>query len=196
MAWNDRLMTLFREAAERYLINPHTGAERFFLPDEAEFLLSIGLRTEDLYHLVVDYATLGEPSPSSALLIVAQRRTFFLTTQRGISGNTTEVKAAALPAETEEFQEIAYLPRIIRKAETMLFGTLDKNLMFPDAKDREFLRTHGGIHPADFLQLVSSAHGDRQKIVSAVLNAMRDKVATTAPAPAATPVAANELPLS
>lgn len=172
MAWNDRLMTLFREATERYLVNPHTGADRFFLPDEAEFLPTIGLRPEDLYHLIADYATLGEPSPSAALLIIAQRRSFFLTTQRGISGTATEVKAAALPAETEEFQEIPYLPRIIRKAEAMLFGTLDKSLMFPDAKDRDFLHTHGDIHPADFLQLVSSARGDRQKIVTAVLNAI------------------------
>lgn len=184
MEWNDRYMTLFREAAERFLTNPHVSTERFFLPDEAEFLSSIGMRTEEMHHHIADYCTLGEPSPSTALLVAAQRRSFFLTTQRGISGNAAEVKAATLPAETEEFQEIPYLPRLIRKAEATLFGTLDKSLSYPDAKDRDFLRTHGGIHPADFLALVSAARGDRQKIVSAVLAAMNSKpAAPSAPVP-------------
>lgn len=185
MEWNDRLMTLFREATERRLINPHTAAERFFLPDETEFLASIGLRPEEVYLAIADYSTLGAPSPTTMLLVAAQRRSFFLTTQRGISGTATEVKAASLPAETEEFQEIPYLPRIIRKAEAMLFGTLDKTLFFPDVQDREFLKTHGDMPPADFLQLVVSARGDRQKIVTAVLNAMR---AAAEAAPAHTPV--------
>lgn len=184
MEWNDRYMTLFREAAERYLTNPHASTERFFLPDETEFLSSIGMRAEEMHHHIADYCTLGEPSLSTALLVAAQRRSFFLTTQRGISGNAAEVKASSLPAETEEFQEIPYLPRLIRKAEATLFGTLDKALHFPDTKDRDFLRTHGGIHPADFLALVSAARGDRQKIVSAVLAAMAAKPATpAAPAP-------------
>ena len=195
MEWNDRFMTLFREATERYLINPHTAAERFFLPDEAEFLASIGSRPEELYRVIVDYATLGAPSPTTALLVAAQRRSFFLTTQRGISGTATEVKAATLPAETEEFQEIPYLPRIIRKAEAMLFGTLDKTLLFPDAQDREFLKTHGDMHPADFLQLVVTARGDRQKIVTAVLNAMRAAAEPAANTPAPAPAAQGELNL-
>lgn len=184
MEWNDRYMTLFREAAERLLTNPHATADRLFLPDETEFLSTVGMRAEEMHHHVADYCTLGEPSPSTALLVAAQRRSFFLTTQRGISGNAAEVKASSLPAETEEFQEIPYLPRLIRKAEATLFGTLDKALHFPDTKDRDFLRTHGGIHPADFLALVSAARGDRQKIVSAVLAAMAAKPATpAAPAP-------------
>lgn len=186
MEWNDRYMTLFREAAERFLTNPHASTERFFLPDETEFLGSIGMKAEEMHHHIADYCTLGEPSPSTALLVAAQRRSFFLTTQRGISGNAAEVKAASLPAETEEFQEIPYLPRLIRKAEATLFGTLDKALHFPDAKDRDFLHTHGSIHPADFLALVSAARGDRQKIVSAVLAAMAAKPAAPAP-PAPTP---------
>lgn len=186
MEWNDRFMTLFREAAERYLVNPHAGTERLLLPDEIEFIGSVGLRAEDMHHYIADYCTLGAPSPTTVLLVAAQRRSFFLTQQRGISGNAAELKADALPAETEEFQEIPYLPRIIRKAEATLFGTLDKTLLYPDAKDREFLQTHGALHPADFLALVSSARGDRQKIVSAVLAAMNaHPAAPSAPVPAA-----------
>ena len=128
-----------------------------------------------LHGFIQDYAVLGEPSPSSALLIAATRRSFFLTAQRGISGNAAPVKAANLPPETDEFQEIAYLPRIIRKAEAKLFGTLDATVMYPDAKDRQFLREHGDIHPNDFLQLVWSTRSDRQKIITAVLNAIQQQ---------------------
>lgn len=194
MEWNDRFMTLFREAAERYLVNPHAGTEHLLLPDEIEFLGTIGLRAEDMHHFIADYCTQGAPSPTTALLVAAQRRSFFLTTLRGISGNAAEVKAASLPPETEEFQEIPYLPRLARKAEAVLFGTLDKTLMYPDAKDREFLQSHGAIPAADFLALVSASRGDRQKIVSAVLTAMSHSPSPAAPA-APTPQQ-GELPLS
>lgn len=192
MEWNDRYMSLFREATERYLINPHTPAERFYLPDEVEFLGSIGSSTAEFHRFITDYATLGNPSPSTALLVAAQRRSFFLTTQRGISGNAAAVKASSLPPETEELQGIPYLALIIRKAEAKLFGTLEKSLMFPDEKDRKFLSEHGAIHPADFLALVGAARGDRQRIVSTVLHAMRAAEAPAAPEPR--PTAMPNLP--
>ena len=94
---------------------------------------------------------------------------------RGISGNAKPITAKDLPAETDEFQEIAYLPRIIRKAEAKLYGILAPEIMYGDEKDREFLRSHGNFHLADFLQLAAAARSDRQKLVSAVLNAMRSQ---------------------
>lgn len=184
MDWNDRFTELFKEAVERHQLNPRLGAERFFLPEECDFLESIGYRPEEMFGFVTDYATLGEPSPSLALLIASTRRSFFLTTQRGISGNAVPVRDADLPKEHEEFQEIPYLPRIIRKAEAKLFGTLDTGLMYPCAKDRQFLREHGNIHPDDFLHLVWHARGDRQKLVSAVLHAIQvEQEAATKAAP-------------
>ena len=178
-------MLLFRESVERYLLNSRTPVDRFFLPEECDFLAEIGHKPAELHGFIQDYAMLGEPSPSTALLIAATRRAFFLTTQRGISGNSAPV--SQLPPETDEFQEIAYLPRIIRKAETKLFGSLDPSIMYPDAKDRRFLKEHGDIHPNDFLNLICTTRGDRQQIISAVLNAMRQQeskeAATAAPAP-------------
>ncbi len=173
MEWNDRFMTLFREAVERYLLNPQATAERFYLPEEQDFLKSIGYQPAEMHGYVREFAEKGAPSPSTALLIAAVRRNYFLNAMRGISGNAKPIKAADLPAETEEFQEIAYLPRIIRKAEAKLYGILAPEIMYGDEKDREFLRTHGGFHLADFLQLAAMARSDRQKLVSAVLNAMR-----------------------
>ncbi len=200
MEWNDRFMTLFKDAVERYHLHPQTQVERFFLPDELEFLTSIGSGAAEMHSYVQEYATQGEPSPSTALLIAAARRSFFMTQQRGISGNAQPVRAKDLPSENEEFQEIAYLPRIISKASAKLYGTLDPAVMYYCAKDRRFLREHGNIPPADFLYLTWSARGDKQKIVMHVLNALRDKPAHTdehapaKPTPAAAPTQ-QELPL-
>ena len=49
--------------------------------------------------------------------------------------------------------------------------------MYYDEQDRIFLREHGNIHPADFLYLAWTAHGDKQKMVKAVLTAMQNKTA-------------------
>lgn len=185
MEWNDRFMQLYREATERYHLNTRTPVDRFFLPEECDFLAGIGQQPGELHGFIQDYAVLGEPSPSSALLIAATRRAFFLTAQRGISGNAAPVKAENLPPETDEFQEIAYLPRIIRKAEAKLFGTLEPRLMYPDAKDRQFLREHGDIHPNDFLQLVWNTRSDRQKIITAVLNAIQQQESRNTQEPSA-----------
>ena len=171
-------MALFREAVERYLVNSQTPAERFYLPEEQNFLKSIGYQPAEMHGYVREYAEKGAPSPSTTLLIAAVRRNYFLNAMRGISGNAKPITAADLPAETDEFQEIAYLPRIIRKAEAKLYGTLAPDIMYGDEKDREFLRTHGDFHLADFLQLAAVARSDRQRLVSAVLNAMRSQHAS------------------
>ena len=175
MEWNDRFMKLFKEAVERYLLNPQTPVERFYLPEEQDFLQTFGYQPAEMHGYVKEYAEKGAPSPSTALLIAAVRRGYFLISMRGKSGTIETITAADLPAETDDFQEIAYRPRIIRKAEAKLFGSLDPNVMYGDEKDREFLRTHGGFHLADFLQLTAAARSDRQRLVSAVLNAMRNQ---------------------
>lgn len=173
MEWNDAFMTLLRDAVSRYHERPQTPVSSFFLPTEAELLGEIGYTPEEMYAYVLDYATHGAPSPSTILLIAAARRTFFLTAQRGISGNARPVRAADLPSEDDDYQGIPYLPRIIRKAEAKLHGTLESGLMYYDADDRRFLHEHGDIHPADFLYLAWQSAGDKQKMVKAVLKAMK-----------------------
>lgn len=173
MDWNDRFLNIFRACVERYHMNSMVSVERFFLPDELIFLSEIGHQPAEMHAYIQEFATKGAPSPSTILLIAAARRSFFLTNQRGISGNATPIKESDLPPENEELQEIPYLSRIIRKAEAKLFGTLDARVVYGDAKDAVFLQEHGNIHPADFLYLAWNARGDKQKIVTAVLNAMK-----------------------
>lgn len=170
MEWDNTFMALLRDSVARFHEQPNTPASAFFLPAECEFLAEIGYKPAEMYAYVRDYATLGDPSPSTILLIAATRRCFFVTSQRGIFGNAQPITEADLPSEEEDFQEIKYLPRIMRKAEAKLHGTLGDDLMFYCAKDREFLRTHGDIHPADFLHLTWAAHGDRQRIITTVIN--------------------------
>lgn len=177
MEWNDGFMSLLRDAVARYHERPQTSPVNFFLPAEVQLLADIGYTPAEMHSYVQDYAVHGDPSPSTILLIAAARRTFFRTAQRGISGNAKPVRAVDLPPADDDFQGIPYLPRIIRKAEAKLHGTLDAGLMYYDEQDRIFLREHGNIHPADFLYLAWTAHGDKQKMVKAVLTAMQNKTA-------------------
>ena len=172
MEWDNRFMTLIKDAVVRFHEQPTLAPAAFFLPNECDFLAEIGYKPAEMHAYIRDYATLGTPSPSTILLIAATRRCFFITSQRGIFGNAKPITEEDLPAEDEEFQEIKYLPRIMRKAEAKLHGTLGDDLMFYCEKDREFLRTHGDIHPADFLHLTWASHGDRQRMITAVINAI------------------------
>lgn len=164
---------MFTDAVYRYHEEPRPPVERFFLPEELELLSSIGYTAHEMYDYVEDYATKGDPSPSTILLIAAARRAFFTTVQRGIVGSTL-LREIDLPRDNEEFQDIAYLPRIIRKAEAKLYGTLPHSVMYYCQKDRAFLRSHGGIHPADFLYAVWGAHGNKQVVISYVLRMMKE----------------------
>ncbi len=171
MEWNDKFMSMFTEMVARFHTQKPAVGEQFVLPHEQELLSSIGCTPQEMYDYVEDYAQLGDPSPGTILLIAAARRSFFLTVQRGMGG-AAQLRETDLPRPEETLQDISYLPRIIRKAEAKLYGTLPSGTMFYCANDRAFLREHGDIHPADFLYVVWGAHGDRQKVISYVLRMM------------------------
>lgn len=172
MEWNDRFMSMFTEMVARYHEQEVVQGERFVLQHERELLESIGYTSQEMFDYVREYARLGDPGPSTILLIAAVRRSFFLTVQRGIVGSE-RLNESDFPREEERMQDIAYLPRMIRKAEAKLYGTLPSGMMYYCAKDRAFLREHGDIHPADFLYVVWGTHGDRQKVISYVLRMMK-----------------------
>ena len=164
---------MFTEAVYRFHEQVQPSADHFFLPDEQDLLSRIGYSAHEMFDYVKDYAQTGEPSPSTVLLIAAARRAFFVTVQRGMAGSAL-LTERDIPRETEEFQDIAYLPRIIRKAEAKLYGTLPHSVMYGCVRDRAFLRAHGAIHPADFLYAVWNAKGDKQKVVTYVLRVMKE----------------------
>ena len=159
MEWNEQFMQIFSDAVYRFHEQTETDPERFFTQPEKVVLHGIGYNAHEMYGYVQSYATCGEPAPSTALLIASVRRAYFVTSQRRMTGS------------------LAYLPRIIRKAEAKLFGTLPLTQMYASEDDREFLRTHGEIPPADFLNAVWWAHGDRQKVIAYVLRVMQEREA-------------------
>lgn len=169
---------MFTDSVYRFHEQVQVTPDHFFLPEEKALLDEIGYTQHEMFDYVKEYATTGEPTPSTVLLIAAARRAYFVTVQRSMAGSAL-LKEADIPRETEESQDIAYLPRIIRKAEGKLYGILPRSVMYYCPKDRAFLREHGNIHPADFLYVVWSARGDKQKVVSYVLRVMKESAAAS-----------------
>lgn len=166
MTWNDHFLKLFRRCNEAYR-GGNTDYESYYTEDDLSFLQSIGYKPRELFDFVEDLADAGEPTESTALLIAAVRRDYLNVMQQGVLSEH-EITAGALPEKAQEFDGIAYLPRIVSKAEHKLRGELDPNIMFSCGGDRNFLRNHGEIHPADFLRNVWAADGDIQQIADFV----------------------------
>lgn len=166
MTWNEQFLSLFERCLAAY-----QGGDKDFMgyygKDDLAFLTSIGYKPRELFDFVEDFGDAGEPTASTALLVAAVRRDYFLVVQEG-STSTHEITAKDLPTFGDELQGMAYLPRIITKARHKLKGELDPDLMYGCGGDRNFLKNHGNVHPADFLRHVWSADGDDAKIAAYV----------------------------
>lgn len=162
MTWNDTFFDLFARSETEFR-RGNTDFESYYTPEDRSFLASIGYKTREWFDFVEDYCGEGDPSPSTALLIAAARRDYLHT-----HPETAELKALLhrdnIPTFGDELLGMPYLPRIIAKARAKLRGELDPDLMFGCGGDRRFLRTHGDIHPADFLRRVWAAKEDDLQI--------------------------------
>lgn len=166
MTWNDHFLKLFRRCIEAYR-GGNTDFESYYTEDDIKFLQSIGYKPRELFDFVEDLADAGEPTESTALLVASVRRDYFNVMQQGVLSEH-EITAPELPPKNQEIDGISYLPRIISKAEHKLRGELDPNIMFGCGGDRNFLRNHGEIPPADFLRHVWAANGDSQSVADFV----------------------------
>ena len=168
MHWNDTFLALFDRCVTLYRGgNKNFGT--YYTPDDLLFLSSIGCRTREFFDFVEDFCEDNTPSPSTALLVAAVRRDYFLTVQHGIPTGEAYLTRDTVPSFGEELAGIHYLPRILAKARAKLRGTLDPDLMFGCGGDRNFLRKHGGIHPADFLRQVWAADDDDRRVADWIL---------------------------
>lgn len=158
MTWNDQFLALFRRCVELYR-GGNSDFHSYYGPEDLEFLKSIGHKPRELFDFVEDLVDGDVPTESTALLVASVRRDYFLVIQGG-KASDAEVTSDDVPARTDEYEGIAYLPRIVAKAEAKLRGELHPDLMFSCGGDRRFLREHGDIHPADFLRHVWAADGD------------------------------------
>lgn len=163
MTWNDQFLTLFRRCVEQYR-GGNGDFHSYYEPADLDFLSSIGYKPRELFDFVEDLVDGGAPSESTALLIAAVRRDYFLTVQNG-EHSDVEISADDVPARDETLDGLAYFPRILAKARAKLRGELHPNLMFSCGGDRGFLRDNGDIHPADFLRHVWASDGDDAHMV-------------------------------
>jgi hypothetical protein len=139
----------------------------FYDQNDRDFLASIGYQEREFYDFVEDLNNEQAPAASTALLVAAVRRDYFLTVQKGQRSEKI-LKRDDLPTFGDTLEGIAYLPRIIAKARAKLRGELDPDLMYGCGGDRHFLQTHGNKHLADFLRHTWAAGDDVSKIVAYV----------------------------
>lgn len=164
--WDQTFMQLY-ERCQALHASGDKNFNGYYSAEDRAFLDAIGCKYREFYDFVEDFNDYHEPAPSSALLIAAVRRDYFLTIQKGVvSGHLTGVED--LPTFGDMLEGIDYLPRILAKARAKLRGELDPDIMFGCGGDRNFLRKHGDIHPADFLRHVWAAGDEDHKIASLV----------------------------
>jgi len=164
MTWNDTFLALF----DRCVAACQSGDldfENYYRPDDLAFLASIGCQSREFFDFVEDFCGEGEPSISTALLVAAVRRDYFLVMQQGIPSDKV-LSRDDVPTFGEELDGMTYLPRLLAKGRAKLRGELDPDLMFGCGGDRNFLKNHGDIHPADFLRQLWAAGDDDRKIAA------------------------------
>lgn len=166
MTWNDQFLNLFRSSVEQYR-GGNNDFHTYYTPDDIDFLKSIGYKPRELFDFVEDLVDEAVPSESTALLVAAVRRDYFLTAQKG-KLSEKEITSADLPTFGDTLADLAYLPRIITKARAKLRGELDPDLMYGCGGDRNFLKNNGNIHPADFLRHVWASDDDDKHIIEYV----------------------------
>lgn len=163
MTWNDQFLQLFRKCIKLYQ-GGNNDFHSHYEPEDLTFLTSIGYKPRELFDFVEDLVDGGAPSESTALLVAAVRRDYFLTVQKGVHSNI-EVTSNDVPPRNETLDNVPYFARILAKARAKLRGELHPNLMFGCGGDRAFFTQHGNINPADFLRHVWASDDDDTYIV-------------------------------
>ena len=164
MTWNDTFLTLFDRCLAAYQSGDR-DFEKYYTCEDSTFLASIGCKPREFFDFVEDLGDAGVPSISTALLVAAVRRDYFHTVQKGIP-SATLLTGNDVPTFGEELEGMTYLPRLLAKGRAKLRGELDPDLMFGCGGDRNFLKNHGDIHPADFLRHLWASGTDDQKITT------------------------------
>jgi hypothetical protein len=160
-AWTKGLRAVYDKALSLYR-DGNRADSSYFADDEKRFLASIGLRPINVYDYVEDFVSAGEPDWETFLLIASARRDYFLFEQKG-SPNLEEITDDQLAPMSATLDGIAWLPRIIQKAQAFLQGSLCHDIMYCCGGDRRFLKENC-LHPADFLRAVWTTTDD-QKIL-------------------------------
>ncbi len=167
MIWNDTFLALFDRSTQKFQ-SGNPDWETYYTPEDLAFLASIGYQPREFFDFVEDFCGEGTPSISTALLIAAVRRDYFMTVQKGISSDNV-ISRDEVPTFGEELKDMPYLPRLLAKGRAKLRGELDPDLMFGCGGDRNFLKKYGDLHPADFLRHLWASDDNDEKVVDWIL---------------------------
>jgi hypothetical protein len=132
--------------------------------DDLEILRRHGISAQFLYDCVDDLARYGEPDAKTFLALAEIRSAYFHDVLHSAPPPPV-VNECELPPKSEPFDGIAWLPRIIRKAQCFLNGCLCPEIMYGCAGDRAFLAEHGKSLPA-FLEQVRDTNGDPARLAA------------------------------
>ena len=129
-----------------------------------DFLKSIGVSAQFLFDCVDDLSRYGEPDLKTFIALCDIRAGYFHDVMKGAPAPRT-VNECELPPKTDEFDGIAWLPRIIRKAQCFLSGCLCPEIMYGCGGDRAFLAKYKVSLP-DFLAEVRDTDGDPNRMAA------------------------------
>lgn len=167
MTWNETFLALFDRCSAEFQ-SGNVDYTTYYHADDLGFLASIGCQTREFFDFIEDFHGEEEPAISTALLVAAVRRDYFLTMQKGIPSDNI-LTGDDVPNFGEELKGMPYLPRLLAKGRAKLKGELDPDLMFCCGGDRNFFKKHGNIHPADFLRHLWAAGDNDQKIATWII---------------------------
>jgi hypothetical protein len=146
---------------DKAIANYRTGCRKpsQILPaEDLETLAKFGVAPQCLYDVVDDLARYGEPGKAVFVQLAQMRADYFQTTLAGRPPSRI-VEERELPPKSAEFQGVSWLPRIIRKAQCFLEGSLCDDIMYGCAGDRSFLKKYNATLPS-FLAVVRDTQGD------------------------------------
>jgi hypothetical protein len=161
--WETEFADLFNQAAEKYR-RGHQKPHGLVDAQGQAFLQSIGHTEQEFFDFIEDFGRGGEPTLATALAIAAVRRDYFLHEQNG-KPSTRQIDMAKLPAKDAQVEGIAWLPRLLEKAEAKLRGEMPPDLMYGCGGDRKFFHAHH-IDPAEFLRQVWNAKGSHNQVIA------------------------------
>ena len=102
MTWDEKFNELFTRCLFAYE-NGNSDFMSYYSPIDHEFLASIGYKPREFFDFVEDLADEGLPAQSTALLVAAVRRDYFLTTQSGKTSLKT-ISRDDVPSFSEAFE--------------------------------------------------------------------------------------------
>lgn len=160
-----RWAEIHAKAVERYRGGCRQSLQ-LLTAEDAGFLLFCGVSQQVLLDYVEDFVHSGEPDAGTFCGIAEIRRQYFQEVLNARAAAIT-VREPQLPPRGEEWDGIAWLPRIAAKAGCFLAGSLCDQVMYGCGGDRAFVRKFGLTLPG-FLKTVRDSGGERARILDDV----------------------------